>query len=65
MLYGFFYNSETLGIGMSCTMVWEDTLFFPGMLIGLFGIAGIAEAYPLYRLITKKRRKSWLRKFCG
>lgn len=46
-----------LGVGMSCTMVWEDTLFLPGILIGLLGIAGIAAAYPVYRMITRKRRK--------
>ncbi|MDO4318043.1 MAG: hypothetical protein Q4C48_07505 [Lachnospiraceae bacterium] len=46
-----------LGIGMSCTMVWAENLFLPGILIGLLGIAGIAAAYPLYQVITKKRRK--------
>lgn len=28
-----------------------------GILIGLLGIAGIAGAYPVYRMITRKRRK--------
>lgn len=46
-----------LGIGMSCTMVWAENLFLPGILIGLLGIAGIAAAYPLYQVITKKRRE--------
>lgn len=46
-----------LGVGMCCTMVWSETLFIPGILIGLIGIAGVVAAYPLYLHITKKRRK--------
>lgn len=46
-----------LGIGMCCTMVWAETLFLPGILIGVAGIAGIAAAYPLYCRITRKRRE--------
>ena len=46
-----------LGVGMCCTMVWADRLFFPGILIGAVGIAGIIAAYPLYARITKKRRE--------
>ena len=46
-----------LGVGMSCTMVWAEKFFLPGILIGLLGIAGIGAAYPLYQVITKKRRK--------
>lgn len=45
------------GVGMCCTMVWADRLFIPGIVIGLLGIAGICGAYPLYGLITKKRRE--------
>ena len=47
----------TMGIGMSCTMVWADKLFFPGIIIGLIGIAIIGSAYPLYGYITKKQRR--------
>lgn len=47
----------TMGIGMSCTMVWADKLFFPGIIIGLIGIAIIGSAYPLYVYITKKQRR--------
>lgn len=46
-----------LGLGMSCTMVWSGTLFVPGILIGLLGLAGISAAYPLYVRLTKKRRE--------
>lgn len=46
-----------LGLGMSCTMVWANTLFVPGVIIGLFGLAGVFTAYPLYLHITKKQRE--------
>ena len=46
-----------MGIGMCCTMVWSDTWFLPGVIIGIFGIAGVAMAYPLYLRITKKQRE--------
>lgn len=45
-----------LGIGMCCTMVWGETLFVPGVVIGVIGIAGICAAYPLYTHITKRQR---------
>lgn len=46
-----------LGVGMCCTMVWTETMFIPGIIIGVIGIAGISAAYPLYSHITKKQRK--------
>lgn len=46
-----------LGVGMCCTMVWPETLFIPGIVIGLVGIAGVLAAYPLYSYLTKKRRE--------
>lgn len=46
-----------LGIGMCCTMVWAETLFVPGIIIGVLGIVGICAAYPLYIRITNKRRE--------
>ena len=46
-----------LGIGMCCTMVWADTLFIPGIGIGILGMAGIGLTFPLYRRITKKQRE--------
>ena len=50
-------GSLIMGLGMSCTMVWADTLFIPGIIIGIIGIIGICAAYPLYSYITKKQRK--------
>ena len=46
-----------LGIGMCCTMVWTDTMFVPGIILGLIGIALIALAAPLYHYIIKKERQ--------
>ena len=45
-----------MGLGMCCTMVWGETLFVPGIVIGVVGIIGICAAYPLHLRITKKRR---------
>lgn len=45
-----------LGVGMCCTMVWQN-LFALGIIVGLVGIAGVALAYPLYTALTKKQRE--------
>lgn len=49
-------STLVMGLGMCCTMVWGETLFVPGIVIGVTGIIGICAAYPLYLRITKKRR---------
>ena len=46
-----------LGVGMCCTMVWMESLFIPGVVIGVVGIAVVAAAYPLFNVITKKERE--------
>ena len=46
-----------MGVGMCCTMVWGELLFFPGIFIGVVGMTGVAAAYPLYARITKKQRE--------
>lgn len=46
-----------LGVGMCCTMVWADTMFIPGIFIGIVGIVGAIAAYPIYIRITKKQRE--------
>ena len=48
-------GSLVLGFGMCCSLEWE--LFLTGTVIGMIGIAIIAAAYPLFRLLTKKQRK--------
>lgn len=45
------------GMGLCCTMVWADTLFVFGIIIGIIGILGVTAAYPIYMYITKKRRE--------
>ncbi len=46
-----------LGLGMSCCMVWGDTLFLVGIFVGAMGIAGVIGAYPLYSYLVKKERE--------
>lgn len=46
-----------MGTGMSCVMVWAESLFVVGIVVGLIGIAMIALAYPAYKMITKKQRE--------
>lgn len=50
-------SALVMGFGMCCTMVWADTLFVPGIVIGVIGITGVCAAYPLYAHITKKQRR--------
>ena len=46
-----------LGVGMSCTMVWGNAWFLPGIVIGVIGIAILCCAYPLYNYTLKKERE--------
>lgn len=50
-------GSLILGVGMCCCMVWSDSLFVPGIVIGLAGIVLIVSAYPIYARVTKKQRE--------
>ncbi|WP_367924543.1 hypothetical protein [uncultured Ruthenibacterium sp.] len=52
-----FVGTLFLGIGMSCTMVWADTLFVLGLVVGLLGIVGVILAYPVSRIAAEKQRK--------
>jgi hypothetical protein len=47
-----------LGIGMCCTLVWEDRYFVVGIIIGILGLAGAASALPLYNYITERKRET-------
>ena len=44
-----------LGVGMCCCLVWN--LFFPGILIGVMGMVGVALAYPLFERVTRLERE--------
>ena len=46
-----------LGIGMSCCMVWADSVFVLGIIVGLAGMVVLALAYPLYSRTLKKERE--------
>lgn len=46
-----------MGLGMSCTMVWQEQWFIPGIVIGIVGIGLVSLAYPIYTHITKKERE--------
>lgn len=46
-----------LGVGMCCTMVWDDKWFAAGIIIGIVGIVMTALAYPLYQRVLKKERE--------
>lgn len=50
-------GSLLLGIGMCCTMVWNEVWFIPGIIIGVIGIGIVAVAYPVYNYVTKKERE--------
>ncbi|MGN1134989.1 MAG: hypothetical protein ACI4SF_02105 [Oscillospiraceae bacterium] len=46
-----------LGVGMCCTMLWADSFFVVGIIVGIIGIAVLSAAYPLYTHIIKKERE--------
>ena len=45
------------GFGMSCVMVWADSLMILGIVTGIIGMIVMGIAYPLYMQITKKQRE--------
>lgn len=44
------------GTGMCCILIWADTLFVPGIIIGIIGLALMGAAYPLNNMFVKKKR---------
>lgn len=44
-----------MGIGMCCCLVWTE-LFVLGIFVGLFGMAGMGAAYPVYKRTLEKER---------
>ena len=46
-----------LGVGMCCVLVWQNTWFIPGIIIGIVGLAVLSLAYPVYLQVTKKERE--------
>lgn len=56
LIHGILY-ALVLGLGMSCCMVWAGKLFFPGIVIGCVGLAGVAATYPIYNHIVREDRE--------
>ena len=56
LVHGILYTL-ILGLGISCCMVWAGSLFFPGVVIGCVGLAGVAATYPIYNRIVKQDRE--------
>ena len=50
-------SSLILGVGMCCTMVWAETFFIIGIVVGVVGIIGVIAAYPIYTKITKRQQE--------
>lgn len=46
-----------LGVGMCCTMVWSDSLFVMGIIVGILGMVVMGFAYPVYKKVTCKKRE--------
>ncbi len=46
-----------LGLGMSCCLVWQNSLFAPGVAVGMIGIVLVILAYPLYNKTLARERK--------
>lgn len=45
------------GAGLSLALVWTDTFMIQGIVISLIGMAIMAAAFPVYKIIVKKRRE--------
>lgn len=45
------------GVGMCCTMLWAESFFVVGTIVGIIGIAVLSAAYPLFTHIIKKERE--------
>lgn len=50
-------GSLIMGLGMSCVMVWADSFFVLGIIVGVIGMVVIGMAYPIYLKITEKQRE--------
>ena len=46
-----------LGIGMCCCLVWADSVFVLGIIVGVIGMGILALAYPLFNRTIKTERE--------
>ena len=47
----------TFGAGMSFILAFETIMYVPGIIAGILGIAGMALALPVYRMVLKRQRE--------
>ena len=45
------------GLGLCCILVWADTLFVLGIIVGVIGLAIMGAAVPVYKKITEKQKE--------
>lgn len=45
------------GVGMCCVLLWAESFFVLGIIVGILGILVLAPAYPLYKRMTKRGRE--------
>lgn len=50
-------GSLIMGVGMCCVMVWGNTLFAVGIVVGIIGMVILGAAYPMYVKLTEKERE--------
>ena len=49
-------SSLIFGFGLCCVLVWKDSQFIQGIIIGIVGLCGMLLAFPLYSHILKVQR---------
>ena len=49
-------SSLIFGFGLCCVLVWKDSQFIQGLIIGIVGLCGMLLAFPLYSHILKVQR---------
>ena len=49
-------SSLIFGFGLYCVLVWKDSQFIQGIIIGIVGLCGMLLAFPLYSHILKVQR---------
>lgn len=51
------FGTLILGVGMCCVLVWQESLFVLGIIVGIIGLVLLSLAYPVYMRVTKKERE--------
>ena len=49
-------SSLIFGFGLCCVLVWKDSQFIQGIIIGIVGLCGMLLSFPLYSHILKVQR---------